>query len=114
MQSLEDLIDPISEATNSGGLVWEEDGPTKFSVSVGNYTILIWQWADEDDGSSGISVGLKEKGHRTSSLDSIVANEYSARYDRVSEFYGLARRSALKVDKIISDLKNDLKALRVR
>jgi hypothetical protein len=111
MQSVEDLIEPIKDATNAGDLEWKTDGRT-FTATLGDYKIVTWQWTDEHDGSSGISIGLREAKFEGEVLDTIVAGEYSTRYDRATDFFSMARRSALDVDNIVSALKRDLKALR--
>jgi hypothetical protein len=112
MQSIEDLIDPIIEATNEGALRWKDEGGGSFLLKLDGYNIIGWSWVDENDGSSGITVQLRSAAPASEMLDGASASEFSPRYERLSKFLGVARRSALNVDKIIGDIKSDIEKIR--
>ena len=111
MQSIEDLIEPITDATASGALRWEEESENRYSVRLPKHAVGVWSGIDEDDGSRWVSVELRGREVSGAVLDSTTASEFSPRYDRLLRFFQAARRSALNVDSVIDSIKQDLAGL---
>jgi len=112
MQTIEDLIEPVIDATNEGIISWDDDDVGTFSTNLPDYKISVWSWVDEHDGSSGISVQLRSAGLSGELIDSTGASEFSTRYERLASLLAVARRSARNVDEIIGLIKKELAVLK--
>lgn len=108
MQSIEDLIDPLIEATQKGQLVWEVSG-SLFETELDPFTVRTWTGINDNDDSSFVSVALFD--NRGEMLDNTAADEYEASYPRLRLLHTTARRSAHNVDVVIDDLMKRLKGL---
>ncbi|WP_411034307.1 hypothetical protein [Shinella sp. BYT-45] len=108
MKTLEDLIPKLVEKTRDGSLSWSQGiGNDGYKTTFGKYRVDVWQWQDEDE-TEGITVGLKIGDNATDFIDKVYYDTYSSRYSRLDDLYSMARRSALKIDKIIEDVDVEL------
>lgn len=111
MQNIDDLIEPVTEAIGTGALKWQEEASSSFSVRLPKHILDVWTGVDDDDGSSWVSIALRDRGAGNQVLDTTTASQFSPRYDRLLRFFQTARRSALNVDAVISSIKQDLVSL---
>lgn len=108
MKTLENLIPKLLEKTSDGSLSWEQTQiPQKFQASIGKYVVEIWDWTSEDDGTEGVSLSIRPSTEVQLS-DLIYFDKYSSRYQKLEELHGYARRSALKIDRMIGEVEKTL------
>ncbi|MDP9571480.1 UNVERIFIED_ORG: hypothetical protein J2W66_001965 [Agrobacterium larrymoorei] len=108
MKTLENLVPKLIEKTADSSLDWSVGNTSQtFDASIGKYIISIWSWTSEEDGTEGLSIGIKP--HGAVAMSDIVAfDKYSPRHEKLDELYGAARRSALKIDRMIIEVEKDL------
>lgn len=112
MKSVADIMDEVQNLTEDNSLTWEQDmSASSFYVDIGDVRLKVWQWTDENDGSSGISVMLSGGKVHETVLDHITVSEYSGKFDKYKDFFNVARRSALQVDSKIADIQKALSKL---
>lgn len=108
MRTLEDITPKLIEKTRDGSISWDKGiGNDGYKTILGNYAFHVWAWEDED-GTEGISIGLRPKTDEGSFLDTIYHDKYSNKYHNLTDLHGMARRSALRLDKIIDEIDNEL------
>ncbi len=108
MKTLEDLIPKLTEKTRDGSLTWHLGlGSDGYKTTFGKYRVDVWKWQEEDE-TEGISVGLKIGDNAEEFIDSIYYDTYSSRYPKFGELHSMARRNALKIDKIIAEADEEL------
>lgn len=112
MQSIEDLIEPVVEATTAGSLRWKQEGHSTFVLKLPRHIINVWSWSDDDDGSTGITAQLRLTNAANDLLDATSASEFSPRYNKLSTLLSNARRSALDVDSVIDSIKGEIENLK--
>jgi hypothetical protein len=112
MRTLEDLLETLVSATEGGKLLWESQGKQHYVAELPRYKISVSYWTDEDDGISGITTRLLNKNDEL--LDVVRANEYSPKYPSLERIFDAARRSANRIDQIISDVETQLESLKPR
>jgi len=110
MRSVEDLLDSLITATEEGKLVWEQEPPKRYSASLPRHKICVWQWTDDDDGSIGVTVQLLDRYGEV--LDYASADQYKSAFGELDKLHLAARRSALGVSNVISEVEKELSALR--
>lgn len=103
MKSVMDLIDKVTAATENGLLRWQAEGAANsFSVNITNkYVVSVWKWSDPDSMDEGLAIALMKGGDM---VDHIAVKDYEKSYDRIMEFFRVARRSANGIDNVINDL----------
>lgn len=109
MKTLEDIVNKLISKTKDGSISWLPGiGSAGFKVNIGKYDVHIWVWEDED-GAKGVSVGVREKDVTTGEFVDIAAHDvYSAQYAKFYDLYWMAKRSGLKLDKIINEIDDEL------
>ncbi len=111
MKTLENLVPKLLEKTRDGSLDWTQGlSDQQFNVPIGKNLISVWSWTSEEDGTDGVSIGIRPINALTMS-DAIAFDKYSAQYDKLYELYATARRNALKVDRMIIEVEKDLDEL---
>lgn len=105
MRSIENLIPSIIEATHNGKLAWENNWSTQYQTTLAGYHIQVWNWSDENDGSTGYSISLS-RGDQV--VDTMRASEYGSNYGILETVFEAARRSYFRVDSIIDTLEDEL------
>ena len=79
-------------------------------ASLPRHRIAVWHWTDDDDGSEVVTVQLLDKNGTL--LDYTSADQYKLAYGDLNKLHVAARRSALGVSKVISEVEEELAALR--
>jgi hypothetical protein len=109
MKSLQTLIPKLVQATQNGKLNWEEHEYGGYQCPLGSSTVRVWAWSNPDAEEQGISATLYHgRSLGAAVLDSVVANEFDSDHGTLSELFSVARRSALNVDKVISEIEDQL------
>lgn len=80
MRSVEDLVDSLIATTEANKLGWEQDHG-RYMAQLPRHRIQVWQWTDEDDGSSCISVQLLSK--TGDLLDYVTADQYKPLFGKL-------------------------------
>lgn len=114
MRSVTDILEKIQELTEMSKLRWEQDNFAArpvFILDFGNNRLRVWDWTDENDGSSGVSIQLTRGANYDQVIDFVSANEFNANFEKYNGFLGVARRSALNVDSAISEIEQQLQSL---
>jgi hypothetical protein len=112
MKSLLTIVPKLRQATNDEKLTWEKHQFTGYKCTLGANLVRIWQWSNSDSETTGISVNLQRGNDFAGEiLDSIVADEYASAYEELLELYSAARRSALNVDAVISEIEAEIDKL---
>ena len=113
MKSIDDLLSIIRDLTYEEKLRWQHgEFPNAFETDLSKYRVRVYEWTDEDDGTSGVSAQLYTGTGYGNILDSTSANEFNSKYPILHEVYVAARRSALNVSETIRGLEDVLKKLR--
>lgn len=108
MKTLEDLIPKITERTNDGTISWSPGINDKtFKTKLGKYFLFVWKWSEPDE-TEGISIGIKADEKDEVYLDVIGYDTYSFKHSKFEDFYMLARRSTLQLNKIIAEIEVEL------
>jgi hypothetical protein len=110
MRSIEDLLDSLIETTEAGKLIWEQEGDQRYVARLRRYRLDLWQRTDDSDASEVITVQLLSRSGDV--LDCVSADESKLAFDDLSKLYLVARRSAFGVSKIISEVEEELLALK--
>jgi hypothetical protein len=110
MRSIEDLLDSLITTTEESKLAWEREAGERYIASLPRHRIRVWQWTDENDGSAGITVQLLSKSGDV--LDYISADQFRSIFGDLGKLYLVARRSALGVSNVISEVEEELLALK--
>jgi len=110
MRSIEDLVDSLIETTEEGKLAWEQQGSQHYVANLPRHRIHLWLRTDDNDGSEVITVQLLSTSGDV--LDYVSADEYKPAFGDLSKLYLVARRSALGVSKVISEVEEELLALK--
>lgn len=110
MRSLEELLDTIMEATQDDRLHWSEKREQVYSTKLSGRNVTIWYWTDPDSETKGVTIRLEDQGGKT--LDVVQADQYSTNFPKLAELFNAARRSALNVTQVISELEAELKTLK--
>ncbi|MBO0124403.1 hypothetical protein [Agrobacterium sp. OT33] len=111
MKTLENLVPKLIEKTSDKSLDWTPGEHSQiFEAEIGKHAIAVWEWTSDEDGTEGVSLGIKPIGAKTFS-DVVFYDKYSPRHDKFLELYSCARRSALKIDRMIAEVEKDLEGL---
>jgi hypothetical protein len=110
MRSLENLLESLANATEQDKLSWRNDSTDTYVASLPNdYVVYVWQWFDEDSGTTGITAKLEQRGQL---LDKVMADEFRSSFSALSRLYDSARRSANNIDAVIDDVEKVLSSLK--
>ena len=114
MKSIDDLLGILRDLTYEDKLRWEDDDAltNSFQAELPKYHVRIFEWTDEDDGTSGLTAQLFTGNGFGNVVDSSTANQFSSRYPTLLEVYIAARRSARNVSETIESLEEELKKLK--
>lgn len=108
MRTLEELVPKLLAKTADGSLDWSQgNDASTFHAKIGQYVIAVWSWFNTDDGSEGNAIAIKPIEAQNYS-DVVLADKYAPKHEKLEELYGYARRSALKVDRMIIQVDKDL------
>lgn len=108
MRTLEDIVPKLVSKTQDGSINWEAgSGPGTYQTTIGKYSFQVWEWEDED-GITGISIGIRNLGKDSEMLDTLIFDKFSSKHHKMREFFGMARRNALNLDRIISEIDDEL------
>lgn len=112
MKSLDTLIPRLKQATLDGKLKWGKDQWSAYTCTLGKTSIKVWNWSSPEDDTTGVSVNLY-RGNSSNGevLDAVIADQFDSAYANVFELYSVARRSALNVDAVISEIEDELDKL---
>ncbi|MGO8468345.1 hypothetical protein AB9F45_27680 [Rhizobium leguminosarum] len=109
MRTIDDILPTVQEATAAGKLQWKENNiPDSYLTQIGPFSVLIWQWQDNDDDTFGYSVQLL-RGPNV--LDTARSSQYGSKFGLLEAVFEGARRSFLNVDEVIADLEGELAKL---
>lgn len=110
LDHFEKLVGGLVQKTRSGDIKWEsKDGSTLF-LSTANGSVVLS--SRDDDGQSPYRIAIFDKDGRQ--VDTFALSEFSTDReedvldDRLTELYGIARRSALKIDQVVRGIMDDL------
>ncbi len=109
MRSIEDLLDVLIKATEQGRLVWEAKNSNSFKVQFSEYQIVVWDWTNPVNDSSGVTIRIVNA--EGVGIDEISSDEFNSRYVRLKLLFDLARRSANRVDRVVADIEQALRSL---
>lgn len=109
MRSLETLLDSIVEATNRSKIVWSTEDGRRFDAALQKYTVKVWHWTDPHSDVNGVTVQLVDQHGNV--IDAVSADEYSPKYNNLENLFGVARRSANKIDEILDEIESELSSL---
>jgi hypothetical protein len=111
MKSLQTLIPKLREATAEEKLKWETHKWGGYTCNLGQNFIRVWEWSNPDSDATGVSVALLREKVSSDVLDAVVTDAYDSGYGETHELYLAARRSALNVDQVISEIEKALDKL---
>jgi hypothetical protein len=112
-RSVEDILDSLIDATEEGKLTWEPSSPARaYVANLPRHRIRVWHWTSENENTEGVTVQLLEKSGDV--IDYISADEYKPLFADLDRLYLGAMRSANNVSSVISEIEEELAALKVR
>jgi hypothetical protein len=109
MSKEQEMVELLSARTENGTLGWETTAQENEFVtsSSGGASIFIKQLFSSNDPDPDFEFSVRDKDDRY--VFSIFNNGNGVDYKGLSNLHELARRSALKIDKTIDSILNDLR-----
>jgi len=105
--SLRSLVPVMIEKTHQGKIKWEYAGANNFTAQFPDYVLRI----EFDPGSESVDYQLHIVDQAGNIIETYTPGRRSPASDELANLYELARRQALKVDKMLDDLERRLKDL---
>lgn len=109
MKTVEDLVPNIIKLTQNGKLEWLIDEQGHFTLELNKYNFVVYPWTDPIDGTTGIAFLLKDDKKRI--VDNFTASQFDNKISLLESLLENARRSANKVDEVISNIDAQLSYL---
>ncbi len=107
MKTILSLLGTLKKATENDKLSWTIEGKWGFaSVLPDGHKIVVWEWADGNTGTPGVSVSLEDKEGTT--IDQSMADEFNPKYADLRDLLQAAKRSAHDVNSVIESLEKVL------
>lgn len=113
--NIQDLLPKLLETTRKKKIIWHEAMDDFFVSGLGERKFQVVRGLDDDSGeifyrfSIYIGGGDMPSGGRF--IDTMIADRFKGAYSDLEELYSEARRNALGLDKVISDIDNELDKL---
>ena len=111
------LVSKLIELTKEDKLAWEETGNRNiYLAKIDKANVLVGKSGSDVYGGYTLQI-IDESGHVVDGALALYASRDTdraafSRWDFLQSLYDLARRSALKSDKVVSDLLSTLEAIR--
>lgn len=113
--NIQDLIPKLLETTRKKKITWHEVMDDTFISRIAQQKFQVSQGFDEDSGDGfyrfSIYAGGGDLPFEGRFIDTIVADRFRGPFSDLEELYSEARRNALGLDEIISDIDNELAKL---
>ncbi|AGA07741.1 hypothetical protein CN151_15775 [Sinorhizobium meliloti] len=113
--NIEDLLPKLLETTRRKKITWHEPMDNTFVSRIGDRKFQVGQGFDEDSGETyyrfNIYIGGGDSPYEGRFIDSMVADRFKGAFSDLEELYSEARRNALGLDKVISDIDDELDKL---
>jgi hypothetical protein len=104
LKTIEDLLPNLISRTISGGITWagRPSPHAGYETRLSKYRLSVFEWQDPETDNEGITISILD--HEGRQLDYMAADKYASRYAKFHELYQNARRNALGLDKVISEI----------
>ena len=98
---------PPSQRRSTGSLL----SAPGFECKIGEYVVKVWEWTNVENDTPGMTATLSNRSNPYSPIDRMTAEQFESDYAKLSDLHTIARRSALNVDEVISELEAALRKL---
>jgi hypothetical protein len=112
---IQDLLPKLLETTRRKKITWTEYAGDTYVAKLGEQKFQVTQGFDEDSGEHffrfNIYMGGGDHPYEGRFIDSMYADGFKGSLSDLEELYGEARRNALGLDELISDIDDELNKL---
>jgi hypothetical protein len=110
--NIDDLLPKLLETTRRKKITWQAHTEELFVSKIGDRKFLINQGFDDDSGELfyrfNIYLGGSDIPYDGRFIDTMYADRFKGAYSDLQELYSEARRNALGLDQVISDIDDEL------
>lgn len=110
--NIDDLLPKLLEATRRKKITWHAAAGATFFSRIAERKFYVTQGFDEDSGETfyrfTIYIGGGDEPYEGRFIDAMYADRFRGAYSDLEELYSEARRNALGLDKVISDIDDEL------